>query len=73
MRDVRLDEAHRRKYPYKEYKKGIKPDEYKAWKEAIEEYQQKNNLLFLSHYDYFKILNKLNWIQNVNENTEEHS
>jgi len=73
MKDIRLQEAHRRRYPYKEYKKDIKPEEYKIWKEAIEEYQQKNNLLFLSHYDYFKILNQLNWIKNVNEDTEEHS
>lgn len=67
MKDVRIQESH---YVSRAGRSSIKldPKEYKQWKEAIEEYTKKTNLLFLSHRDYFEIIKKLGWINVSNEN-----
>lgn len=67
MKDVRLQESH---YVSRSgrVRTEVDPKEYKQWKEAIEEYMKKTNLLFLSHKDYFEIIKKLGWINVSNEN-----
>jgi len=66
MKDMRLQEAH---YVSRSgrVKTEVDAKEYKQWKEAIEEYTKKTNLLFLSHKDYFEIIKKLGWINVNNE------